>query len=597
MTFQELNLTAPLLQAVKEAGYQKPSPIQQKAIPPVLAGRDLLGCAQTGTGKTAAFALPILQRLAAAGTSQGRRPIRALILTPTRELALQIQESFETYGKHLPLRSTVIFGGVGQAPQVAQLKRGVDVLVATPGRLNDLIGQGYIKLDKLNIFVLDEADRMLDMGFVHDVKKVIKHLPKERQTLLYSATMPPEIVKLADGLLTDPAKVFVTPPATTVEKIAQSLYKVDKANKRHLLAKLLRSREVNSALVFTRTKHGADRVVRELKREGIQAMAIHGNKSQTARQKALADFKEGKVLALVATDIAARGLDISELSHVFNYDLPNIPDTYVHRIGRTGRAGHGGIAISFCCAEELPYLKDIEKLIGFSIPEEENHPWPMRVTDEAPAPEKGKVLQKPAKKALTAQNIKAVGGNAANLSTQKAQKNTGRQAENQKSQKREKKPDKSAQNRRGRGAPMPDPYENLAGGKAIVTKKPVWATQAGADAPAGPAAGQPQKQGEDDMSRNNRRRRGKSRSAGPEGQPATGGAPAENKVAPPQNGGDRRRGGRNNAKKNEPPKNPNGVFDFSEEELAEDTSLRLISSGTANGEAKYASFEDFLKDH
>ncbi|MGD9559809.1 MAG: DEAD/DEAH box helicase, partial [Oscillospiraceae bacterium] len=386
MDFIELSLIPPLIRAVSEAGYKSPSPIQEKAVPPVLAGRDLLGCAQTGTGKTAAFALPILQLLSARKPA-GKRAIRALILTPTRELALQIQESFETYGRHLPLRSTVIFGGVGQGPQVAQLQRGIDILVATPGRLNDLIGQGYVHLDAVEIFVLDEADRMLDMGFVQDVKRVLKHLPEKRQTLLFSATMPDEIIQLSNGLLHQPARVFVTPVSSTVESIDQTVYKVDKANKRRLLAHLLRGSDVTSALVFTRTKHGADRVVRELSREGIKAAAIHGNKSQNARQDALARFKAGKVNVLVATDIAARGLDIAELSHVINYDLPNIPETYVHRIGRTGRAGHGGTAISFCSAEELPYLVDIEKLIGFAVPLVEDHPWPMQDTQPtAPAP-------------------------------------------------------------------------------------------------------------------------------------------------------------------------------------------------------------------
>jgi len=382
MQFKELNLIPALLEAVRCCGYQQPTPIQQKTIPPVLEGRDVLGCAQTGTGKTAAFALPILQRLFQAGKPQGaHRPIRALILTPTRELALQIYENFEGYGKKLPLRPCVIFGGVGQQPQVEQLKRGVDILVATPGRLNDLIAQGFIKLDKLDVFVLDEADRMLDMGFIHDVKKVISHLPARRQTLFFSATMPPEVEKLATSLLTNPVTVKVNPVSSTVDKIDQRLYMVDKANKKHLLAKLLRQSDVESALVFTRTKHGADRVVRELSREHIEARAIHGNKSQTARQQALGDFKSGKVRVMVATDIAARGIDIAGLSHVFNYDLPNEPEAYVHRIGRTGRAGHDGIAISFCCIDEMKELKQIEKLIGKTIRRLESE-WPMTVLEE-----------------------------------------------------------------------------------------------------------------------------------------------------------------------------------------------------------------------
>lgn len=382
MTFQELKLIPSLLEAVRCCGYQEPTPIQRETIPPVLAGKDVLGCAQTGTGKTAAFALPILQRLFQQGKPKtAKRPIRALILTPTRELALQIYENFEGYGKKLPLRPCVIFGGVGQQPQVEQLNRGVDILVATPGRLNDLIGQGFIKLDHLNVFVLDEADRMLDMGFIHDVKKVISHLPKERQTLFFSATMPPEVEKLATGLLTDPVTVKVDPVSSTVDRIDQSLYMVDKANKRHLLAKLLRQNDVESALVFTRTKHGADRVVRELSREQIEARAIHGNKSQTARQQALADFKSGKVRVMVATDIAARGIDIAGLSHVFNYDLPNEPEAYVHRIGRTGRAGRDGIAISFCCIDEMKELKQIEKLTGKTLRRMESE-WPMQVFEE-----------------------------------------------------------------------------------------------------------------------------------------------------------------------------------------------------------------------
>ncbi len=382
MTFQELKLIPSLLEAVRCCGYQEPTPIQRETIPPVLAGKDVLGCAQTGTGKTAAFALPILQRLFQEGKPKAaKRPIRALILTPTRELALQIYENFEGYGKKLPLRPCVIFGGVGQQPQVEQLKRGVDILVATPGRLNDLIGQGFIQLDQLEVFVLDEADRMLDMGFIHDVKKVISHLPKVRQTLFFSATMPPEVEKLATSLLTAPVTVKVDPVSSTVDRIDQSLYMVDKANKRHLLAKLLRQPDVESALVFTRTKHGADRVVRELSREKIEARAIHGNKSQTARQQALADFKSGKVRVMVATDIAARGIDIAGLSHVFNYDLPNEPEAYVHRIGRTGRAGCDGIAISFCCIDEMKELKQIEKLTGKTLRRLESE-WPMQVFEE-----------------------------------------------------------------------------------------------------------------------------------------------------------------------------------------------------------------------
>jgi len=382
MQFQELELIKPLLAAVRCCGYTEPTPIQAKTIPPVLKGCDVLGCAQTGTGKTAAFALPILQRLYEEGKPNAPvRPIRALILTPTRELALQIYENFEGYGKNLPMRPCVIFGGVGQQPQVEQLKRGVDILVATPGRLNDLIGQGHIKLDQLKIFVLDEADRMLDMGFIHDVKKVISHLPRQRQTLFFSATMPAEVEKLAQSLLSDPITVKVHPVSSTVDKIDQSLYMVDKTNKKHLLAKLLKEPQVESALVFTRTKHGADRVVRELSRVNIDARAIHGNKSQNARQQALSDFKSGRVRVMVATDIAARGIDIAGLSHVFNYDLPNEPESYVHRIGRTGRAGLDGTAVSFCCIDEMKELRQIEKLIGKTIKRLESE-WPMQVMTE-----------------------------------------------------------------------------------------------------------------------------------------------------------------------------------------------------------------------
>lgn len=373
MNFSEMNLSEPILKAVAEAGYVSPSPIQEQTIPIVLTGSDVLGCAQTGTGKTAAFALPILQNLSKRGRS-GK--IRALVLTPTRELAVQNYESFCQYGKYTSMRCGVIFGGVGQSPQVAMLQKGVDILVATPGRLNDLIGQGYIKLDGLSIFVLDEADRMLDMGFINDVKRVLTKIPKVRQTLMFSATMPPEIEKLADTMLIDPQTVKVDPVTSTVEAIDQSLYYVDKGNKKNLLAKLLKEPEVHNALVFTRTKHGADRVVRELDSKGIDAMAIHGNKSQNARQNALNAFKSGKMWVLVATDIAARGIDIVELSHVFNYDLPEEPETYIHRIGRTGRAGHGGSAVSFCCHDEKGCLKDIQKLMGKEIPVKESE-WPM----------------------------------------------------------------------------------------------------------------------------------------------------------------------------------------------------------------------------
>ena len=387
MTFEELHIIPPILKVLREAGYRRPTPIQEAAIPPVLKGRDLLGCAQTGTGKTAAFAVPILQLLAGRGVPQGKRPIRALVLTPTRELALQIYENFELYGRNLGLRSAVIFGGVGQAPQVAALENGVDILVATPGRLNDLIGQGHVSLGSLEIFVLDEADRMLDMGFIHDVRRVIDKTPEKKQTLLFSATMPPEIQEIADRLLHDMAVVQVDPPATTVEAIRQYVYFVDKGNKRHLLAHLLQNPELVSVLVFTRTKHGADRVARDLTRAGFPAQSIHGDKSQGARQAALAAFKEGRCRVLVATDIAARGIDIEELSHVVNFDIPEVPETYVHRIGRTGRAGLDGTAISFCTADEREDFEHILRLTKGNIETVEDHPFPQQQTEPTPKEE------------------------------------------------------------------------------------------------------------------------------------------------------------------------------------------------------------------
>jgi ATP-dependent RNA helicase RhlE len=384
MPFKQLSIIDPILKAVAEEGYTIPTPIQQQAIPLVLQRKDLLGCAQTGTGKTAAFAIPILQIL------HEQKPmapgIKVLILTPTRELAIQIDESFAAYGKHTGIRHTVIFGGVSQLHQTNALKRGVDVLVATPGRLLDLMTQGYIRLDKLQIFVLDEADRMLDMGFIHDVKKVIAKLPAKRQTLFFSATMPPEIQKLADVLLTNPAKVEVTPPSSTVDKIDQSLYFVSKQEKPELLLHLLNDAAIKTVLVFTRTKHGADKVVKILQRFNIRAAAIHGNKSQNARQAALTDFKNGTLRVLVATDIAARGIDIDELAHVINFDLPDVPETYVHRIGRTGRAGNTGKAVSFCSAEEREELRDIQKLIKKNIPIVQDHPFAANANAAAPAP-------------------------------------------------------------------------------------------------------------------------------------------------------------------------------------------------------------------
>lgn len=368
MTFEQLELIEPIQKALTKEGYTIPTPIQAEAIPYVLDGYDLLGCAQTGTGKTAAFSIPIIQNLYNERQHGKVRGIKALILTPTRELAIQIGESFTAYGKYTGVRHTVIFGGVGQKPQTDALERGVDVLIATPGRLLDLINQGFISLKYLDYFVLDEADRMLDMGFIHDIKRILPLLPKKRQSLFFSATMPPEIERLAGTILHEPQKVEVTPASSTVDKIDQSVYFVEKGEKVSLLTHLLKDSSLESVLVFTRTKHGADKVARVLAKANIGAEAIHGNKSQTARQRALTNFKDHTTRVLIATDIAARGIDVDHLSHVINYELPNVPETYVHRIGRTGRAGRSGVAYSFCDAEEVPYLKDIQKLIGKQIP-------------------------------------------------------------------------------------------------------------------------------------------------------------------------------------------------------------------------------------
>ncbi|HQW44573.1 MAG: DEAD/DEAH box helicase [Chitinophagaceae bacterium] len=377
MSFNNLQLIEPVLQALSKEGYTNPTPIQEKSIPVILQQRDLLGCAQTGTGKTAAFVIPILQLMHQhmQRSNQSQRRIKGLILTPTRELAIQIGESIEAYGRFLPLRHQVIFGGVSQHSQVQNIRRGVDILVATPGRLLDLMQQGHISLRDIQFFVLDEADRMLDMGFVHDVKRIIAKLPAKRQTLFFSATMPDEIKKLADILLTDPVKVEVTPPASTVDLIQQSLYLVDKQNKQSLLIHLLQDQSIETVLIFTQMKHAADKLSRSLNQSGIRTEAIHGNKSQNARQAALANFKNKQTRVLVATDIAARGIDIDELTHVVNYELPNVPETYVHRIGRTGRAGASGIAISFCDRSEKDFLKDVEKLIRKAIPVVKEHPF------------------------------------------------------------------------------------------------------------------------------------------------------------------------------------------------------------------------------
>ncbi len=368
--FSKFNLLAPIQTALAEAGYFVPTPIQEQTIPMLMTGRDLLGIAQTGTGKTAAFALPILDRLGRHRDRSGSparrgtlpRNTRVLILTPTRELASQIDASFAKYGRYLRLSRAVVYGGVGQQPQVRAMERGVDILVATPGRLLDLINQRHIFLDKLEVFVLDEADRMLDMGFIHDIRRIVAMLPEERQTLLFSATMPKDIASLAEGLLRDPVRVEATPPASTVDRVDQKVLFVDKSNKRHLLHSILIQEDVHRALVFTRTKHGADKVTSELELRNIRAVAIHGNKSQGAREKALSDFRAGHVRVLVATDIAARGIDVVGITHVINYDLPNEPESYVHRIGRTARANTDGTAISFCDADERPFLRDIERL-------------------------------------------------------------------------------------------------------------------------------------------------------------------------------------------------------------------------------------------
>lgn len=566
MSFSDLHLISPILRAAEEIGYKEPSPIQRKAIPPVLAGRDLLGCAQTGTGKTAAFAMPILQRLSAAPARGAGRPIRALILTPTRELALQIDESFADYGRHLPLTHCVIFGGVSQNPQVERLRRGVDILTATPGRLNDLIGQGYIDLGRVEIFVLDEADRMLDMGFVHDVKRVITHLPKERQTLLFSATMPREIEELAGSLLRRPEKVMVTPPATTVESIAQSVYFVDKGNKRHLLAKLLQDPDVTSALVFTRTKHGADRVVRELARAGIAAMAIHGNKSQNARQDALGKFKDGRVRVLVATDIAARGIDVSGLSHVFNYDLPNVPETYVHRIGRTGRAGRAGVAISFCDCEERAYLADIEKLTRIRIPVVE-HEWPMQIFEK----------EEPQTRMPPARPSKArAGGN------EPAGQNT---AEGRA-------PAKRAAAAKQKGEPLMEPNRSAPAQRAEKTTNEAARDEAGkkrrrrggrrhkgaAQQAAGAQAAAAEKE-----------RAEKTEQAGPAGK--AGKAPAAQSAPRSRKDGARREGKAADA----PAANTPKAASQADKHAERDDSLQVIARRAPA--QKYASFEDYMKAH
>lgn len=382
MLFESIDLIEPIQKALKAEGYITATPIQEQTIPILLQGKDLVGCAQTGTGKTAAYSIPILQTIYGEQRyEKGHKDIKALVLAPTRELAIQIGESFTAYGKYTGVRNTVVFGGVAQQAQVHALRAGVDVLVATPGRLLDLINQKYIDLSNVKFFVLDESDRMLDMGMVQDVKRIIAKLPKVRQTMLFSATMPKEIAKLADSILINPVKIAVTPVASTIDLVDQEIYFVDKRNKKALLIHLLEDKNIVSALVFSRTKHGANKITEALEKVGITSQAIHGNKSQSARQLALSNFKEGKTRVLVATDIAARGIDINELSHVINFDLPEVPETYVHRIGRTGRAGLGGVALSFCDEEEKEWLRGIQKLIDKTIPIIEDHPYPMSATE------------------------------------------------------------------------------------------------------------------------------------------------------------------------------------------------------------------------
>ena len=433
MSFENLNLIEPILRALKTEGYTTPTPIQEQAIPIILEHKDLLGCAQTGTGKTAAFAIPILQLLYQDRLQhKEQKTIKAIILTPTRELAIQIDESFGAYGRHTGLKHLVIFGGVSQNPQTDALRRGVDILIATPGRLLDLMNQGYVRLDHIKMLVLDEADRMLDMGFVHDVKKVIAKVPAKRQTLFFSATMPNEIQQLANSILRNPEKVEVTPVSSTADTIQQSLFYVEKSDKRSLLIHLLKDRSIKTALVFTRTKHGADKVVKDLTRVGITAEAIHGNKSQNARQRALTNFKNRTTRVLIATDIAARGIDIDELTHVINYELPNIPETYVHRIGRTGRAGASGIAFSFCDEEEIDFLKDIHKLIAKAIPVNEEHPYPMSPTLVAKKMEpgkKGSSQQRPPRSSGHRDGQRRFGGNRTGGNTSGGNRSGGNRSE------------------------------------------------------------------------------------------------------------------------------------------------------------------------
>ena len=388
MLFEEVSLSKSIQKAVYEEGYITLTPIQEQSIPVVLSGRDIIGCAQTGTGKTGAFAIPVIHQLhRKVGSSKKHKVIRALVVAPTRELAVQIGESFDKYGKYTNVVQLTIFGGVSQIPQVNQLDKGIDILVATPGRLLDLHKQGFIDLTQVDTLILDEADQMLDMGFINDIKKIVKLVPKDRQTLLFSATMPMSIRELAEMFLNDPVKVEVAPVSSTAENVEQRLYYVDKADKRKLLYHLITQENITDTLVFSRTKHGADNIVKALRKQGVAADAIHGDKSQNARQRVLDSFKSKEVGVLVATDIAARGIDIDQLDYVINFDLPNIPETYVHRIGRTGRAGNDGVAISFCGKDELPYWKDIKKLIKVDVTEIKDHPYPWNANPDSEKPQ------------------------------------------------------------------------------------------------------------------------------------------------------------------------------------------------------------------
>lgn len=421
MTFKELGIVDPILKALDAQGYTHPTPIQEQSIPILLKGKDLLGCAQTGTGKTAAFGIPIIQHLYNNKTEEkGRRKIKALVVTPTRELAIQISENFTAYGKHANVRNTVIFGGVKQGSQVNSLKAGVDVLVATPGRLLDLIQQGYITLSNIEYFVLDEADQMLDMGFIHDIKKIIAKLPSKRQSLFFSATMPPNIVELSTKILGSYEKVSVQPEQATAEKVEQGVYFVPKNCKIKLLVQILNQTRAESTLIFARTKHGSDKVVKLLEKAGIKAAAIHGNKSQNQRQKALGSFKDGHLKVLIATDIAARGIDVSKLELVINYELPNVPETYVHRIGRTGRAKESGTALSFCDMEERAYLKDIQKLINQKIPVIDDHEFAAEAEDEVVIPKAQRQQRPPRNK-----NRNSGGGNGGRNQSGGNKRNSG----------------------------------------------------------------------------------------------------------------------------------------------------------------------------